>query len=74
MTTAELFFVRIDIERLHTPYNTLSHIWGKYTPVMWIKFSDIRTIYGFEEELAIPRLISKMPYANQMHLAGNDVA
>ena len=37
-------------ERLHTEYNTLSHIIGRYFPSMWVKFSDIRLIYSFENK------------------------
>lgn len=40
-------------ERLHTPFNTLSHVARVYTQSLWIKFEEIRKDFGFSYDLAI---------------------
>lgn len=44
-------------EALKVPYNTLSHIHGRYISALWVKFDDIRE----ELELQLPSAVRKAP-------------
>ena len=44
-------------ERLHVPFNTLSHIKGRYDPDLWISFDDIRR----ELALLTPSAARRLP-------------
>lgn len=44
-------------ERLHTPFNTLSHILGTYSKALWVKFDNLRE----QLDLSIPSVLKDSP-------------
>ncbi len=43
-------------KKLQTPFNTLSHITGRFNSSLWVKFDEIRKHFGFADPTSLQRM------------------